>query len=192
MTDERPTLAERYARAAQSSDLKLRDERRGDVDTIIAAGMAACVLGASLLRLRTEFDAVKAELGGQAANNETEQLLILMRLKSLPYAKQRLGTWGVARAAGKGLETPERDVRQLVGRALVAWLDPLCGKCEGRGFNGGYDGPKMMCHPCGNTGRRAQNLGASESERLFAADLLAHMDRMTANVEAQMAALLRG
>lgn len=61
MSDEAPTLAERYSRATTSSHLKL-EEGRCDVDMLIAAGWLRDGLGALLYRLRGEFDAAKAAM----------------------------------------------------------------------------------------------------------------------------------
>lgn len=58
MSDEAPTTEERYARASTSSHLKLRLDAPGDVDVITAAGLAPGI-GAILLRLRREFDALR-------------------------------------------------------------------------------------------------------------------------------------
>lgn len=54
------TTEERYARAIRSSHLEVKEEARGDVDTIIAAGMAE-TLGVLLSRLRAEWDAQAGE-----------------------------------------------------------------------------------------------------------------------------------
>lgn len=48
--------AEKYARATRSSHLRMTEER-GDVDTLVAAGMAREGLGVSLLRLRAQYAA---------------------------------------------------------------------------------------------------------------------------------------
>jgi len=60
--DERPSLAERYGAAVQSSHLKAEAESRCDVDYLIAAGLLKDGLGSALLRLRAEYDAARALL----------------------------------------------------------------------------------------------------------------------------------
>lgn len=75
-TDERPTIAERYSGAIESSNLKL-SHRRGDVDLVIAAALGgavaadaspaerekakAAILGSALYRLQVCYDAVRAD-----------------------------------------------------------------------------------------------------------------------------------
>lgn len=57
----RPCVEETYSGALESSDLSVRPSR-GSIDYIIAAGWVRDGLGASLYRLRTEWDAVRADL----------------------------------------------------------------------------------------------------------------------------------
>lgn len=59
--DTKPTMAERYGRAATSSHLRLK-ETRCDVDYLIAAGWLQDGLGSMLYRLRSEFDQVRGQL----------------------------------------------------------------------------------------------------------------------------------
>lgn len=60
-TDDEPmTLGERYSGAIQSSSLRLK-ETTGDVDMIIAAGLAEDTLAAGLFRLHVEYDVIRAE-----------------------------------------------------------------------------------------------------------------------------------
>jgi hypothetical protein len=197
MTDDRPTIAERYIGAIGSSNLKVNDENplRGDVGVLIACGKSGDTIGSALLRLRAEFDIVKAEISGTAGNPETEMLLVLMRLKSLTETRGRLAAWGTNRAAFKGYQAHPGDLSKLIGRVLDIWLSPNCYPCEGRGFTGGgrgeHSGPRMRCSACGESGKRKQRLGKDDAERAFAGELLAHMDRMVCDVEAQMSRFLR-
>ena len=62
-TDDRPTIAERYQRATQSSNLEVEERRKGDVDHLIAAGWVSESLGTMLYRLVGEFDSIKGEHG---------------------------------------------------------------------------------------------------------------------------------
>ena len=59
--DEPKTVAERYSIAIKSSNLRVSAYRFGDADLIIAAGCAPDTLGASLVRLRGEYDGLKAQ-----------------------------------------------------------------------------------------------------------------------------------
>lgn len=69
---DRPTTAERYTRATNSSDLSVASRQRGDVDLLIAAGWAGDTLGVLLYRLRSEFDAEKGAL--EMARTEARRL----------------------------------------------------------------------------------------------------------------------
>ena len=61
-TEDRPTMAEQYSRAMESSHLEVTEER-GDVDFLIAAGWTGESLGTDLYRTRMEFDGLnKREL----------------------------------------------------------------------------------------------------------------------------------
>lgn len=57
-TDEnpRPTLAERYGSATQSSNLRVQAERTGSADMLIAMGWSPTRLGGALIRLHSEWD----------------------------------------------------------------------------------------------------------------------------------------
>ena len=61
MSGDAPTIGERYSSATESSNLRAHPDRPGDVDLMIASGWIADGLATSLYRLRSEFDAVKAE-----------------------------------------------------------------------------------------------------------------------------------
>lgn len=64
MTDEKPTISERYSSATESSNLKVNGpDKRDSADIIIAAGWLADSLGALLLRLRREFETASGDLG---------------------------------------------------------------------------------------------------------------------------------
>ncbi|HEX7687369.1 MAG TPA: hypothetical protein VF453_06675 [Burkholderiaceae bacterium] len=58
--DEPVTMAERYSGAIESSNLRVR-ETAGDVDLLVAAGLAGNCLAGALLRLQVEYDTVRGE-----------------------------------------------------------------------------------------------------------------------------------
>jgi hypothetical protein len=58
--EDKPSIGERYTSATESSNLRVGIHENG-ADIIIAAGWSGDGIGASLLRLRAEFDAVRAE-----------------------------------------------------------------------------------------------------------------------------------
>jgi hypothetical protein len=167
---------ERYARATRSSHLELKNEAPGDVDTIIAAGLAE-TMGILLTRLRSEWDSVSKREIAHAGNSLTARVLILMNLRSLEPAKQSLFLFSVKQAPHKACSSDEAALAKLVGQVIDVWLDRLCDPCEGRGFSGGYGKARVMCAKCGGTGsRRNAKLGANAAEQAFGLWLLNVMD----------------
>jgi hypothetical protein len=59
--DERPTIGERYGLATRATRLTVDARVRGPADMLIAAGWLGNSLGALLLRLRDEYDTVRAD-----------------------------------------------------------------------------------------------------------------------------------
>jgi hypothetical protein len=73
-TDLPPGIAERYSSAIDSGNLRL-GERRGDVDMIIAAGLAPNGLASALFRLLVEYDAVRSEHVASEARMRSQELM---------------------------------------------------------------------------------------------------------------------
>lgn len=176
---DRPTLGERYSTATESSNLKVK-ETACDADILIAAGWSQEEIGAMLVRLQGEFDNAKSEMRGQGATALVDQVLILSKLKTLPATKQALGRWAVRLATRAKFMQPDCDVLRLAGRALDVFLDPNCPHCQGRGKNGGYGLPEVLCKPCRGAGKRqTENFGRDNGERDFVKLLLCQMDAAT-------------
>lgn len=127
--DSRPSTAERYAAATHSSDLKVHNEKRGDVDMLIANGWVGDRLGTLLFRLRGEFDSIRSEhraaervLAAAESDNHrmhragldedadaqmeaaeraalTARALIMVHLQSLPAAVNALVAFALMEAA---------------------------------------------------------------------------------------------
>lgn len=189
--ETRPTIGERYSTACVSSDLRLR-EVRSDVDYLIAAGLSSSEFGATLFRLRSEFDTVKAQIRGQGAKALIDRVLILSALGSLATARQQLGGYAITIATRRSFMEPDDKVLILAGRALDMYLDPTCEKCEGRGKNGGYGSPEVICRSCGGSGKRTiQNSINTEAQRNFVSHLIACLEMLTSNTEAEIGKLLR-
>lgn len=190
LTDDKPSIAERYSRAIESSDLRVR-ETRGDVDMLIAAGWSES-LGTLLYRLLVEFDAVRASVR-RGPLNQTERLLILGQLKTLREAREALGQFAIQQATRRRFMQPDAVVLKLVGKVLDVLLDPLCHHCDGRGFTGGsHRGEKRtLCQPCGGSGHRRYRIGRSEAEHQFTAGLLLDMEAKLAEVDRGMRQLMR-
>lgn len=193
--DDAPTIGERYSRASESSDLRVQAESRCDADYLIAAGWAGDSIGTMLYRLRSEFDQVHACVRPGQALNKAERLLVLSRLKSLPAAKQAIGSMAVIQATKRRFMRPDADALKVAGRVIDVFLDPNCAHCDGRGFTGGGrhedSGPQALCRPCSGSGKRRNTIGRDDDERAFGAFLLSELERMTSEVEVSMSKFLR-
>lgn len=212
---------EKYARAIKSSHLEV-EEAPGDVDQIIAAGMAE-PLGVLLIRLRAEWDSAAGELAlykraqaqwskhadEEAAKTKsnpdrkceeafyrreaireavTGRAMAMMTLRSLEPVKRALFGFAWSKARDKARSSDEAAVAALVGRVLDVWLDRLCEKCGGRGFNGGRGSPRIMCVSCGGTGsRRNGRLSKIDADHHFGLWLLNVLDSKCNTSAAQMA-----
>jgi len=185
--DERPTIAERYSSATESSNLRV-SEKSGDADFLIAAVMLGDRLGRLLLRLNTEFDRVRADVSTDRALSPTDRLLVLMTLKTLPETRQALGNFAVMTATRRRFLMNDHAVNAIAGRVLDVHLCPLCHHCQGRGFNGGsHRGEKQeLCRPCRGAGHRRDGLGKDAEERSFAAHLLAELARVVDGAEREL------
>lgn len=191
--NEVPTIGERYSKATESSDLRVRAERRGDVDALIAAGWIKDGLGPTLYRLLVEFDTVRAQLRGAASLSRIDRLLVLDRLKSLRLAHVALRVFAIEQAEEQRFFRPDRIVWFLTDRVLGVFLDPTCPHCAGRGFNGGsHRGePQVLCRPCRGAGHRRDQIGRDDQERAFAQHLLGQLDVTLDEVDRQMRAFMR-
>lgn len=77
--DDRPTTEERYARAINSTHLRLEERRFSDADLLVAAGSIPDRLATSLIRLAEEYDrargaVAKARLGELSKEAQANQL----------------------------------------------------------------------------------------------------------------------
>lgn len=151
-----------------------------------------------------------------AHNAKMAHAFVLMRMQSLASTKQAFGEWamqmairrrfmdvgpmpvvdpeksGLVAAWRKGKAEQQRVVLALAGRVLDLILDPNCYRCEGRGFNGGYDrSPQKICNDmrkggCGGSGRRSTKIGKTKEEDDFAGYLLMEVDIMLGRVTREM------
>ena len=143
MDDNRRTVAEAYQSAANTSDLKVVADRRGDADTIIAAGMSPSRMGLLLLRLVSEWDGAARPPQRDPASTA----LWLGRLKSLPAARDELRA-----VAAKNRLVVDADV------VLLHWLHSACQSCHGRRWQRIKDTPALSgkpCPSCRGSGERA-------------------------------------
>lgn len=189
--DDRPGVAERYSTAIESSNLRVKADQGGAADLLIAAGWCSDTLGATLWRLRADYDSVAADVRRTADNDDTARTLILIHLGSpLKVAKVMLGNLALKQGGHHAPEIAEQDLRNIAGRCLEAFLDPNCRPCEGRGFNGGgrheHTGPQVICKRCKGLGKRSGAIGKTDQERAFGNRLLYEMERATSNAEQNM------
>ncbi len=198
MTDEKPTTAERYSTATQTTDMTVRRlvDGPGPADYIIASGWARGH-GAVFVRLRGEFDQAHAEVAQIAAGRNVGavnlRLLAMLRLKTLAHAKHILFCLAEDKAADRFPALLDK-ARELAWQALSAWLDPRCTHCDGRGFNGGsHRGEhKTYCSHCKTTGNRRGFIGKSDAERSFVNALLNELDEAVGGHAGQVSARIRG
>lgn len=190
-TKERPGISERYILATGSSNLRVVERSMGDVDLLIAAGYSDS-LGVMLFRLMGEYQTVAADIKRTAANDQTAVALILMHLKSLRETKDAVGRHAIAMATRWEFMENDRAVLSLTGRALRAFLDPLCHKCNGSKHIGAYGASLRVCRACSGTGLAKDGLGETPAERYFIGRLLADMDRRVADANNALHKLTSG
>lgn len=171
------TIAEAYATAVSSSDLKC-DTREGaprsDSDVLAAAGWCESRIGSALLRLHTEYDGAEhprlmkwqdfyrapaskdreAEADAKEfaedqckEHNTTQQLLMRSKLKTLPAVVQQVET--------QLKKWGEEDAKAVANAVVIWWLQQACRSCDGRKFEivpGTARLSNKTCKPCGGTG----------------------------------------
>ena len=149
-----PTIEERYTRATTSSNLRCEADTRSDVDCLIACGLTPGILGSALMRLQSEHDSSEKRCATQ-----TEALLLMGKLKSLPRVLEALEGWATLR----GLDAPGK----LAQAVAAYYLDSKCTACEGRGHERIAGTPMLgrQCKACRGTGKRKEPMG--EAGRLM-------------------------
>lgn len=182
-------LALRHQAAWRDTAKRLREQAKalGDREPELVA------------RLHAQAAAVEKEADGAAV---TELALMLGKLRTLPQVKAAIGRWAlqeasrfpliglghrpphaaVVRAAKECNLGPDHAVLELAGHVLRAHLDPLCRRCDGRGFSGGYGVPQVRCSVCRGSGRTRDALGRSDVQRRFAQHLLASLESQLGEV----------
>lgn len=139
-------IAEKYARATRSSHLEYvpLDLGLGDLDTIIAAGLADG-LGTSLLRIRFEFDSIRGLPNAHAMRPA---------LKSARSVRERLAGFVVDQGMRRGRLLTDDQTLELVAQLLDIWIEPNCQTCTGIGQVGKHGTVRPICPTCDGSQRR--------------------------------------
>ncbi len=189
MSTEAPTIAERYQCATSSSDLRVIDHRRRDVDLLIAAGWSDS-LGVALYRLQGEYDTAAREIARMS--NETDAILAMSKLKSLTSTRVQLVRFATEAAKRWRVNLEPQVIGILAGQCLSAFLERNCQKCHGTGRVGGYDGRAPgLCRTCKGTGKAKDTVGDTAEGRQFAQRLLSIMDAGVSEAAGKMIGVLR-
>jgi hypothetical protein len=175
-TIERPNIEETYTRAMSATNLRFETREGsaiGAAGMLVAAGWSQSRVGATLIRLHSEWDGAAkpippspgsikqlakraAGMAGsltpeQWANNEAhrwyeqEVKLLLQRLKSLPSARE-----AIAVQAGRWQIAESESVAASV---IKYWLDQTCPACHGQKWAKGKSGLSAhACKSCKGTG----------------------------------------
>ena len=167
--EDMPTVLERYARAANSSDLSLTDH--ADALTYLMA-MAAATAGrnpaaAALMHLAIGED--------RAAFN---------------YAIQgaRQLTWKISTKSGWQLSM--QGIKFVALRAVLFVINPVCGHCDGLKFDRIQGTPTLSAHPCPHChGAGLRPLPAKHGRRI--AEVRFQLKQQIANVDFEMRRQLR-
>jgi len=156
-------IANRYARAVTSGNLRAQARTPGDIDVIIAAGAAArrtrgyTSLAALVFRLRVEFDRVDKRSLVQGKINLTPVLLALTHLPSLHSTREAMLTFVTAEAKRGRFTLTPLQLLGVVDRVLDVLLDPVCPTCKGVKFKTVQDTGRLsgvVCGGCLGTGVR--------------------------------------
>lgn len=133
MTVSRAQVAERYARATQSSDLSVRPNERCDADVLLAAGYAA-----SNDRRRS----IALDLYRMGVRND---------LSGISSVAAEMSGWLTHRLARKGGRPMPKVAREaLVMSVLRWWIKPACPFCNGTGYDVIEESNRLSDNACSN------------------------------------------
>lgn len=126
-----------------------------------------------------------------AARRVTAKALALLHLKSLRPTVEAVGVFAWFLAGRERYAGEPATVNGIVGRVIDLWLDPICHHCAGRGFNGGFGVPLVICTHCGGSKVRRPRLAKSEAGHQFGLTLLSELDRKADKVARLMTRFLK-
>ena len=120
------------------------------------------------------------------------RVFILIELKTLTEAKQRVGSLALAMSAKRKRPFDPEVVLKLAGQTLDVFLDPNCHDCDGTGKTGSaYLGEvERQCRTCRGSSHRRDIVGRGIAEITFVAVLFGELQRQTAAAARGMAVAL--
>ena len=143
-TNDRPDVAERYATACTSSNLRVEAERGSSADVLIASGWSKSRVGGALMRLYTEYGSFRMPPN---AIGKMDAMLAMGKLVSLRQVLEIVTQY----AADERIEQPK-----AVAMAVVAhFLDDVCKSCNKLGKERIPGTPMLSnrsCKACKGTG----------------------------------------
>ena len=171
--DNTVTIGERVATACHASNLRDEADRASKTDILKALAWSKSRLGAGLMRLQSEFDAIERprpltheamvslaltmtgtpkekqqKAKAEAAKWQlTEKTLFLGKLKTLPAIIEQVAI----QCARWDIPEPRKVATVTVGH----WLNQVCPRCHGLKFELIPDSPTLsakQCKPCNGTG----------------------------------------
>ena len=184
MSDDKPGTEESYSNATHAKSLVVSEIRTGAADFLIAAGWSNSRLGASLLRLVSEWDG--AEKPRPVRDGDINRMAVLIAEKAgrakpehqdHRAAKQQAAEWLLHEQKilmGKLKTLPEvREQLRLRSEktghpvetymaALLWWMDSMCHACHGRRWEVIPGTPTLSdraCPVCKGSGERPKPNG---------------------------------
>lgn len=125
----------------------------------------------------------------------TSRALALMAMQSLGAAAAMFHEAAGARSHRLGLRLSTPEIADCVGNGLDLWLDQRCAHCAGRGFNGGYGVPVVVCRGragCGGTGKKRRDYPSRVRAQIALGEwVVAEADRMAERAQRRMHRVLR-
>lgn len=169
MTD-RPSVIERLSSALHSSDLTFDADHRGDLDYVVAAGIAASRHGSVALPM------LHVHYAGRPSDLNAAFHAVLGLVKRF-NAKRNWRLNG-------------RSMQVVALHALSHHVDPTCKHCHGRKFETMDDAPMLsakVCRHCHGTGRRQ----VQKKHRDQISHVIAALESIDAVTERAVARLVR-
>lgn len=141
-------------------------------------------------RLRADAEAMPERTPGEIVS---ARAFILLELKTLVEAKQRVGTLALQMSANRKRPLDTEVVLKLAGHVLDVFLDPGCHQCDGVGKTGSaYLGEvEKQCQVCRGSGHRRDIIGRGIDQVTFCAVLLGELQRQVGHAARGMSQALR-